>query len=125
MVESEDHTRHVINNQTEVGRMSCHNSMRRLTHMARTPTNTRQREMKTGLLQIIYTNPFVSLDHEDPYTHLTKFYELVSTLGASETEEEAVFVRLLIHRCKDRDYRICSKFYKSFVKHVNSSAGCY
>lgn len=46
--------------------------------------------MKTGLLQIIYANSFSGVDHEDPYTHLTKFYELVGTLGASEVEEEVV-----------------------------------
>lgn len=43
--------------------------------------------MKKRLLQIIYVNPFSSLDHEDPYTRLTKFYEIVGTLGASEIEE--------------------------------------
>lgn len=97
MVEPEDHTRHIINNQTEVGRMSCHNSLRRLAHMARTPTNARQTEMKTGLLQIIYTNSFAGLDHEDPYTHFVKFYELAGPLRASETEEEAIFMKLFPH----------------------------
>ncbi|MCI62825.1 hypothetical protein A2U01_0084082, partial [Trifolium medium] len=32
------------------------------------------------------------LDHEDPYSHLTKFYEIADTLGAPEAEEEAVFI---------------------------------
>lgn len=49
------------------------------------------------LLQIIYVIPFAGLDHQDPYTHLTKFYELVGTFGASEAEEEAAFMRLFPH----------------------------
>lgn len=44
--------------------------------------------MYYGLLQILYANPFTGLDHEDPYTHLTKFYEIVGTVGAPEEEEE-------------------------------------
>lgn len=51
--------------------------------------------MKIGLLQILYENPFIGLDHEDPYTHLTKFYEIVGTLGSPE--EEQVFMRLFPH----------------------------
>lgn len=42
-------------------------------------------------------NRFAGLYHEDPYTHLTKFYELDGTLGASETDEEVVFMRLCPH----------------------------
>jgi len=51
--------------------------------------------LKIGLLQIIYVNPFVGLDHEDPNTHLTKFYELAGTLGAPK-EEEVAFMRLFL-----------------------------
>lgn len=64
--------------------------------MAITPTNSRKIEMKIGLLQIIYTNIFSSLNHEDPYTHLTKFHELAGTLGASKTKK-VVFMRLFPH----------------------------
>lgn len=71
----------------------CRNNPRRLTHL----TNNRKAEMKVGLLQIIYENPFSGLDHEDPYTYLTKFYEHAGTLGASEAEEEVVFMRLFPH----------------------------
>ncbi|XP_058732960.1 uncharacterized protein LOC131604545 [Vicia villosa] len=53
--------------------------------------------MKTGLLQLLYQNPFMGLDHEDPFTHLTKFYEIAGTIGAPETEEEQVFKRLFPH----------------------------
>lgn len=65
--------------------------------MARTLTNARQIEMKTWLLQIIYVNPFAGLDHEDPYTYLTKFYDLVGMLGAFEVEEEVIFMRFFPH----------------------------
>lgn len=46
--------------------------------------NTIQTKMKVGLLQILYDNHFAELDHEDMYIHLTKFYELLGTLGALE-----------------------------------------
>ncbi|MCI47822.1 hypothetical protein A2U01_0069064, partial [Trifolium medium] len=53
----------------------CHNSPRRLAHLARPQRGARQTEMKTGLLQLLYVNPFSGLPHEDPYNHLVKFYE--------------------------------------------------
>ncbi|KAF1879863.1 hypothetical protein Lal_00014163 [Lupinus albus] len=34
------------------------------------------------------------LEHEDPYKHLTKFYEMVGTVGIAENEEETIFLRL-------------------------------
>lgn len=59
--------------------MSCYNSLIHLAHIARTQRNVRQPEIKTRLLQFLYANPFAGLDHEDPYTHLTKFYETFGT----------------------------------------------
>src|SRR3954469_5292406 len=53
--------------------------------------------MKTGLLQLLYQNPFTGADHDDPFTHLTKFYEIAETIGAPEAEEEQVFKRLFPH----------------------------
>jgi len=53
--------------------------------------------MKTRILQILYANPFVGLDHEDPFHHLTRFYELAGTLRAAEEEEEVVFMILFPH----------------------------
>lgn len=72
------------------------NSPRRLAQLTNTPNN-RQAEMKMGLSQIIYANPFTGLDHEDPYTHVTKFYKLADTMGAPEVEKEAIFMRLFPH----------------------------
>ena len=51
----------------------------------------------------MYANPFSGLANEDPYTHLTKFYELADTLGALEAEEEAVFMRLFLHSLIDKE----------------------
>src|ERR1044072_1254943 len=53
----------------------------------------------------MYANPFAGLDHENPYTHLTKFYELCGTAGLTQDEEDVVFLRLfpltLIGQAKD------------------------
>ncbi|XP_019441775.1 PREDICTED: uncharacterized protein LOC109346566 [Lupinus angustifolius] len=56
--------------------------------------NQKPPEMKYELVQLMYTNPFVGLDYEDPYNHLTKFFELVRTAEISEAEEEVVFLRI-------------------------------
>src|SRR6266487_5701190 len=79
------------------GAMPCHNSPRRLAHLARPPRGARQTEMKTGLLQLLYANPFAGLPHEDPYNHLVKFYEIARSLGTTAAEEEAVFMRMFPH----------------------------
>ncbi|XP_020232597.1 uncharacterized protein LOC109812940 [Cajanus cajan] len=34
------------------------------------------------------------MDHEDPYTHLSTFYELIGTMGVPEEDEEAVYLQL-------------------------------
>ncbi|WJX91525.1 hypothetical protein P8452_73291 [Trifolium repens] len=75
----------------------CHNSPRRLAHLARPRAGARQTEMKTGYLQLLYANPFAGLAHEDPYNHLVKFYEIAGSLGATEAEEESVFQRGFPH----------------------------
>jgi len=33
------------------------------------------------------------LDHEDPYTHLSTFYELTATMGFEERDKESVYLR--------------------------------
>ncbi|MCI60849.1 hypothetical protein A2U01_0082105, partial [Trifolium medium] len=38
------------------GARPCHNSPRRLAHLARLQRGARQTEMKTGLLQLLYAN---------------------------------------------------------------------
>ena len=64
------------------------NNPRRNAHIVRPAQNARNPEMKTELLQILYENPFIGLDHEDPYTHLTRFYEIFGMFGALEEKEE-------------------------------------
>ncbi|KAK2381320.1 hypothetical protein QL285_068928 [Trifolium repens] len=95
-------TDHGYNNNKGGGVMPCYNSPRRLAHIVRPLKNTRQIEIKPGVLHILYANPFAGLDHEDPYTHLTKFYEIADTLGASEAEEEAVFMRMFPHSLTEK-----------------------
>ena len=54
---------------------------------------------------MLYHNPFTGLDHEDPYTHLKKFYEIAGAIGAPKEDEEQMFKRLfpysLIGKAKD------------------------
>lgn len=75
----------------------CTNSPRRNAHFSKIANNGRHSEMKTGILQLLYENPFTGLDHEDPYTHLTKFYEIIDATKAPEAEEKQVFKRLFPH----------------------------
>jgi len=50
--------------------------------------------MKPALLSLITTNQFVGSDNEDPYNHLTTFYELCGTMGILGEDEEAIYLRL-------------------------------
>lgn len=42
----------------------------------------------------MYANLFAGIDHEDPYLHLAKFYEIFGTLGALENKEEVISLQL-------------------------------
>lgn len=74
--------------------MACNNNPICLAHIARPQRSFCQHDMKMGLLQIMHVNPFAGLDNEDSYAHLTKFYKISRMIGALETEEETVFLRL-------------------------------
>jgi len=50
--------------------------------------------MKPSFLSLISTHQFTGMDHEDPYTHLSTFYELVGTMGFEENDIESVYLRL-------------------------------
>lgn len=80
---STTHITETMANETVNG--PCASSPRQLARLTNNPA-TRRTEMKTGLLQIIYANPFAGLDRANPYTHLTMIYELDGTLGAPEAE---------------------------------------
>jgi len=47
----------------------------------------------------------MGLDHEDPYTHLSTFYELTATMGIEERDKEAAYMKLfpflLVEKAKD------------------------
>lgn len=45
-------------NNNNGGVMPCHNNLRRLAYITRPQCNTYQAETKTGLLKILYANPF-------------------------------------------------------------------
>jgi len=45
------------------------------------PLATKSLEMKPTFLSLNNTHQFTGMDHEDPYTHLSTFYELVGTMG--------------------------------------------
>lgn len=62
----------------------CQHNPKRLAHLSSIQNNVQQSEMKTSLLEILYSNPFAGLDHEDLYIHLTKFYEITSILEVSD-----------------------------------------
>jgi len=58
------------------------------------PATTRVLEMKPVFLSLISTHPFTTMDHEDPYTHLSTFYELVGKMGFQSGDLENVYMRL-------------------------------
>ncbi|KAF1879861.1 hypothetical protein Lal_00014161 [Lupinus albus] len=57
---------------------------RNMIHIGRPAGSQRPPEMKTELVKQMFVNPFVGLDHEDSYNHLTKFYGLVGTMRIVE-----------------------------------------
>jgi len=58
------------------------------------PSTTKTLKMKSGFLNLISSHQFTGMDNEDPYTHLSTFYELVGTMGFEEGDIESVYLRL-------------------------------
>ncbi|KAG5046580.1 hypothetical protein JHK86_015986 [Glycine max] len=58
------------------------------------PFSNKVVELKPTLLSLIGSHPFAGMDPEDPYTHLSTFMELCSTMGASDEDAEAVYLRV-------------------------------
>jgi len=50
--------------------------------------------MKPAFLSLISTYQFTAMDHENPYTHLATFCELVRTMGFQSSDIENVYMRL-------------------------------
>ncbi|XP_058726409.1 uncharacterized protein LOC131597750 [Vicia villosa] len=70
------------------------NSPRRTAQFARNAQGGENLEMKSGILQLVYANPFTGMDHEYPFAHLTKFYEIAGSTGVDAANEESLFKRL-------------------------------
>ena len=75
--------------------MPCWTSPRQLAHLGK--DKEKQVELKSRTIQLVSNHSFAGLDHEDLYQHLSVFYALANSLGASEADEEAGFVRLFQH----------------------------
>ncbi|XP_058763950.1 uncharacterized protein LOC131637370 [Vicia villosa] len=73
------------------------NSPRRTAQFARNAQGGANTEMKTGILQLVYAKPFTGMDHEDPFAHLTKFYEIAGSTGVDAANEESLFKTLFPH----------------------------
>ena len=58
------------------------------------PATTRAMEKKPVFLILISTHQFTVMDHEDPYSHLSTFYELVGTMSFQSGNIENVYMRL-------------------------------
>ncbi|CAL0316919.1 unnamed protein product [Lupinus luteus] len=56
------------------------------------PHNARTVEIKPAYLNLVSAHQFTGKDYEDPYAHLDNFYELVATMGYSDTEREAAYM---------------------------------
>jgi len=50
--------------------------------------------MKPTFFNLINSHQFIGLDHEDPYTHLSTFYELIGTMRFEERDLESMYIRL-------------------------------
>ncbi|XP_058745924.1 uncharacterized protein LOC131618781 [Vicia villosa] len=66
------------------------NSPRRTAQFARNAQGGANTEMNSGILQLVYANPFTGMDQEDPFAHLTKFYEIVGSTGVDAANEESL-----------------------------------
>jgi len=60
------------------------------------PNIARAIEMKPPYLTLISRHQFTGLGHEDPYTHLSTFYELTATMGFEERDKEAAYLRFFL-----------------------------
>jgi len=58
------------------------------------PNTARAIIMQPAYMTLISNTQFMGLDHEDPYTHLSTFYELTATMGIKERDKEAAYLKL-------------------------------
>jgi len=58
------------------------------------PNTARVIEIKPAHLTLVSANQFTGMEHEDPYTHLSTFYELTATMGFEDQDKDAAYMRL-------------------------------
>jgi len=51
-------------------------------------------EINPDFLTLISAYQFTTMEHEDPYSHLDTFYELVGTMDLQSSDLENVYMRL-------------------------------
>ena len=71
-------------------------------------------ELKPTLLSLIGLNPFAGMDHEYPYTYLSTFMKLCSTMGASDEDIEVVYLKAF-------SFSLAGKTKTSLQSHPNKS----
>ena len=57
------------------------------------PFNNKLWKLKPALLSLIGSHPFIGMDHQDSYTHLSTFLELCSTMGAFGKDAKVVYLK--------------------------------
>ena len=58
------------------------------------PATAKALKINLNFLTLIITHQFKAMDHEDPCSHLSTFYELVGTMGLQSSDLENVYMRL-------------------------------
>ena len=58
------------------------------------PSTTKALEISPNFLTLISAHQFTGMDHEDPYSHLSTFYELVGTMSFQSGDLEKFYMRL-------------------------------
>jgi len=58
------------------------------------PATAKALEINLDFLTLINVYQFIAMEHEDPYTHLDIFYELVGAMGFKPSDVENVCMHL-------------------------------
>jgi len=58
------------------------------------PNTARVVEIKSAHLTLVSANQFNGMEHEDPYTHLSTFYELTATMRFEDQDKDTAYMRL-------------------------------
>ena len=57
---------------------------------------TKSLEMKQTFFNLISSHQFTRMDHQDPFTHISTFYELVGSMGFEERDMESFYLHLIL-----------------------------